>query len=36
MSKIYNEEWMAAQGFFDSVNELKNNIQFINDLTTIK
>ena len=36
MSKIYNEEWMAAQGFFDSVNESQNNIQYINDLTTIK
>ncbi len=21
MSKVFNEEWMEAQGFFDSVNE---------------
>jgi hypothetical protein len=36
MSKIYNEEWMAAQGFFDSSNESQNNIQYINDLTIKK
>jgi cystathionine beta-synthase len=22
MSKVYNDEWMAAQGFFDTKNEV--------------
>ena len=36
MSKIYNEKWMAAQGFFDSSDEIQNNIQYVNDLITKK
>ena len=36
MSKIYNENWMAEQGFFDPSNESSQNIQYINDLTSKK
>tara|TARA_A100001011_G_C14321603_1_gene851020 strand:+ start:6577 stop:7629 length:1053 start_codon:yes stop_codon:yes gene_type:complete len=32
MSKIYNEQWMEEQGFFDSNNELQNNIEYINEM----
>jgi cystathionine beta-synthase len=32
MSKIYNDEWMADQGFFDSSNEAQKNIEYINDI----
>ncbi len=32
MSKIYNEKWMEEQGFFDSKNELQNNIEYINEM----
>ncbi|WP_242132318.1 PLP-dependent cysteine synthase family protein [Aestuariivivens marinum] len=29
MSKIYSDKWMNEQGFFDSVNEAAENIQYI-------
>jgi cystathionine beta-synthase len=29
MSKIYNDKWMANQGFFDSKNEVSESIQYI-------
>ena len=32
MSKIYNDEWMADQGFFDSSNEAQKNIEYVNDI----
>ena len=36
MSKIYNEEWMEEQGFFDASNESHQNIQYIKDITSKK
>ena len=36
MSKIYNEEWMEEQGFFDASNESHQNIQHIKDITSKK
>ena len=36
MSKIYNEEWMEEQGFFDTSNESHQNIQYIKDITSKK
>ena len=36
MSKIYNEEWMEEQGFFDASNESNQNIQYIKDITSKK
>tara|TARA_B110000503_G_scaffold54006_1_gene86767 strand:- start:24658 stop:25713 length:1056 start_codon:yes stop_codon:yes gene_type:complete len=36
MSKIYNEEWMEEQGFFDACNESHQNIQYIKDITSKK
>ena len=32
MSKIYSEQWMEEQGFFDSDHELENNIEYINEM----
>jgi cystathionine beta-synthase len=31
MSKIYSEEWMEEQGFFDSNHELQQHIEYINE-----
>lgn len=31
MSKIYSEEWMEEQGFFDSNHESQQHIEYIND-----
>ena len=31
MSKIYSEEWMAEQGFFDAANESHQNIEYIKE-----
>ena len=31
MSKIYSEDWMEDQGFFDSDNESQNHIEYINE-----
>ncbi len=32
MSKIYSEQWMEEQGFFDSDHEIENNIEYINEM----
>ena len=32
MSKIYSEEWMAQQGFFDSDHESQQQIEYVNEL----
>ncbi|AUS06654.1 PLP-dependent cysteine synthase family protein [Pseudotamlana carrageenivorans] len=29
MSKVYSDKWMSDQGFFDSINEVAENIQYI-------
>ncbi|WP_067148265.1 PLP-dependent cysteine synthase family protein [Pseudotamlana agarivorans] len=29
MSKVYSDKWMSDQGFFDSINEAAENIQYI-------
>jgi cystathionine beta-synthase len=31
MSKIYSEEWMEEQGFFDSNHESQHHIEYINE-----
>ena len=31
MSKIYSEDWMEEQGFFDSDHESQNHIEYINE-----
>jgi cystathionine beta-synthase len=31
MSKIYSEEWMEEQGFFDSDHEFQQHIKYINE-----
>jgi cystathionine beta-synthase len=36
MSKIYSEEWMAEQGFFDSDHESQQQIEYVNEQTTKK
>ena len=36
MSKIYSEDWMAEQGFFDADNESQQNIEYINDQASEK
>ena len=36
MSKIYSEEWMAEQGFFDSDHESHQQIEYVNEQTTKK
>ena len=36
MSKIYSEDWMAEQGFFDADNESHQNIEYINDQASKK
>jgi cystathionine beta-synthase len=36
MSKIYSEDWMGEQGFFDAVNESQQNIEYINDQASDK
>lgn len=33
MSKIYSEDWMTEQGFFDPSNESQNKIEYIKDIT---
>ena len=32
MSKIYSEEWMEQQGFFDSDHESQQQIEYVNEL----
>ena len=32
MSKIYSEEWMEQQGFFDSDHEFQQQIEYVNEL----
>jgi len=36
MSKIYSEEWMEEQGFFDSDHESQQHIEYVNEQTTKK
>jgi cystathionine beta-synthase len=36
MSKIYSEDWMADQGFFDTSHQSNKKIEYINDLTSKK
>jgi cystathionine beta-synthase len=36
MSKIYSEDWMSEQGFFDPENESHRNIEYINDQSSNK
>ena len=36
MSKIYSEDWMGEQGFFDDDNESQQNIEYINDQASDK
>ena len=36
MSKIYSEEWMEEQGFFDSDHESQQHIEYVNELTSKK
>jgi cystathionine beta-synthase len=36
MSKIYSEDWMGEQGFFDADNESQQNIEYINDQASDK
>lgn len=36
MSKIYSEDWMEEQGFFDIDNESQHNIEYITDITDKK
>ncbi|MFZ8961184.1 MAG: PLP-dependent cysteine synthase family protein [Flavobacteriaceae bacterium] len=36
MSKIYSNKWMADQGFFDSVNDVEQNITFIKETSSKK
>jgi cystathionine beta-synthase len=36
MSKIYSDKWMADQGFFDSVNDVEQNITFIKETSSKK
>ena len=31
MSKIYSEDWMAEQGFFDASREVNKKVEYIND-----
>ena len=31
MSKIYSEDWMAEQGFFDASREVNQKVEYIND-----
>ena len=32
MSKIYSEDWMEKQGFFDSDHESQPQIEYVNEL----
>jgi cystathionine beta-synthase len=36
MSKIYSEDWMEDQGFFDASNESQHNIEYVKDITSKK
>ena len=36
MSKIYSEDWMEKQGFFDSDHESHQQIEYVNELNEKK
>ena len=36
MSKIYSEDWMEKQGFFDSDHESQPQIEYVNELNEKK
>jgi cystathionine beta-synthase len=36
MSKIYSEDWMEKQGFFDSDHESQKQIEYVNELNEKK